>query len=242
VEKLYLYAVDGFAGFDALFRRRLKKVIPRFQELVDNPRDYLACEEVRIGPSIKWFTGTSFGLVLGLLLSCGVLESWPRAGLRFIDKPVAEQWPAWLVLLLTPSFCIGSILYFTRGGEITLRAEGVEFRLRNATVACPWGLFCSQGLPEWLDVFTLAMPIDPKLAYKVVLQRNGEIAERGRLVRTKQFRFRSESAERVTNNDGMPEVAIRDLYRARLNEIGSLLLILSRELGDISGAPSTSGG
>src|SRR5258708_39436953 len=113
------------------------------------------------------------------------------------------------------------LLYWMRGGRVIIRKEHVELHFRNKVVVCPWELFNANGKPEWLDTATLAMTFNPKAASGVHLLVNGSLVETARLVHTKQFRFRPDGTQRITNDNGLPEIALRDLYRAKLNEIGS---------------------
>jgi hypothetical protein len=228
--RILLTSADGFFGIDSLFKRRLEKVVPRFQSLIDDPQGYLLIEDMRIGPGNHYFTGFAFGTVLGLILSCGLSVEFLRDQRPILERPIEQQFFSWLMLIAGPIAGIAAMLFWLRGGEIILRKHEVEFRFRNVSVVCPWELFHAPGEPVWLDFNTLAMTANPNAIDQVVMRDGGVDLQTGSNTRTKQFRFRLETCKRITNDLEYPEIVLRDLYKARLNEIGSLILILSREL------------
>jgi hypothetical protein len=224
-------SLEGFAGFDALFRRSVAKVIPRFQRLVDHPADYLSAEDVRIGPCIRWVTCIVFGTVLGLIFSCGIAFSALRADKPVAHRPTEDQVQFWLVVASGPLIVSVALLYWLRGGELVLRRDGIEFRFRRRVVVCSWAFFDTPSEPEWLDKFTLAMAVNSNAINGAKLYVDCAESSIGQRINTLQFRFRPPGTNPITIKEGLPEVALRDLYSARLNEIGSMILILSRELG-----------
>src|SRR5262249_39238246 len=158
-------------------------------------------------------------------LSCGIVES--LFAVRLDDISVF----GWIVWAGVPFVTIGTLLYWMRGGEVVLTIDGVCFCFRSSIVVCPWRLFHAPGEPEWLDLSTIVMTANPSAIGDVRLHRDGIEIDYDEPIRTKQFRFRSKHTQRISNNFGYPEIALRDLYRARLNEIASLILVLSRDLG-----------
>lgn len=230
MESLVVLFADAMAMLDSLFRRRVSRVIPAYEELIADPVAYLSVQEVRIGPGNRYASGILLGGLLGLILSCGIGWGMIGDGMPLKKMPIETRALVISIVILGTLGIVGAILYLLRGGELILHQEGVDFRFRRRTVRCPWRLFSAPGRPAWLDGFTLALPVEPEAIPDVVLLLDGEVTASGRDIRTKQFRFRLESRPRVTNSDHLPEVSLRDLYRAKLSEIGALLLEIGSEM------------
>jgi hypothetical protein len=232
MESIVVLFADSMALLDSMFRRRVSSVIPDYSDLVADPASFLSAQEVRIGPGNRYASGVLLGTLLGLILSCGV--GWGLIGNGEPLKKMPVETKALVIanVILGTLGTVGAILYWLRGGELILHKDGVDFRFRRRTVKCPWRVFSAPGRPAWLDRFTLALPVEPDAIRDVVLLVNGEETASGRDIRTKQFRFRLDSRPRVTNSDHLPEVSIRDLYRAKLSEIGALLLEIGSEMSN----------
>jgi hypothetical protein len=230
--KSIIVLAESLSEGDQQYRKPLKNVIPHYNALIDDPRSYLDAQEVRIKPGNRVGIALALGGMLGFIFSCGTLAGvfadFPRIGKR----PWPEQLGIWLLMLSGPVLTIGVFLYWLRGGEITLYTDRIEFRFRHRVVTCPWRLFNVRGDPAWLDSWTLAMPVNRQAIREVNLLSHGDVVETGRDIDSKQFRFRADSRERITNKLDIPEIALRDLYQAKLMEIGGLLLILGSKLGE----------
>lgn len=219
--KSFLITTNEATGSNAAFRRSVAKAIPHFQQLIDDPAEYLGSREVRIGPCIRWISGTVCGVVIGFVLFdcfCFMTGSWDR----------------WSVMVCCQLIASAIFLYRWRGGRIVVRRSSVEFRLRSCSVVCPWSLFAAPESIERIDDRTLAVAVNADAIEEVKLYVGGVEQSRGLDIDALQFQFLPMDRNSNTDICELPEVALRDLYKAKLNEIASLLLFLERELGQAS--------
>lgn len=219
--------IEWLPWLDNRFRRKLSKVVLNVEELTQSPRQLLTKEEVAIGPGSRIATSIFLGLIVSAMLSCGmVLSLNDRVDAR--GKKTTEGRIVAVAALLMPIIVILAFVRILRGGTLVLNANGVFFTLRRQTVVCPWELFAVPGNPVSLDESTAAIPVNPAYIHLVQKLLDDSIIESGETIRTKQFRFRLRSSPLVTGSGGLPEVALRDLYQVRIQEIAGLLLRIGR--------------
>jgi hypothetical protein len=108
-----------------------------------------------------------------------------------------------------------------RGGAMVLRKKGLEMRLHDSTVYCPWTLF-NVSTELWrtrrdqvlVPAYTPAVP--------AVEQRwNDDVVALGYDVKARQFRFNSKG-----------EMVLKNIYQVDIGELVQLLLQIGPVLGD----------
>src|SRR5579859_4763920 len=108
----------------------LSRFLPDLEELLHDPRAYLAREPLTIGPRQMYGLAWLFGFAgTALLLSCFVG-----------GEPDGERLSLGIGLLIGASVWLGWSLML-RGHSLVLLPEGVEIHYRGTTVWCPWAVF-----------------------------------------------------------------------------------------------------
>lgn len=201
--------------------RPVREVVPDFEELLHDPAAYLREGPIVIGPRQMYGLAALFGVGA---LGCIAYSAWqgefdPEAVSIGVGLAIgALVWLGWSLLM--------------RGHELTLLADGVEFRFRDTVVWCPWNLFNSGGAPFVPDADNpragLTLPVDPEAIPFVVLRRDDAPVAHGIEVKARQFHFTAAN-----------EVVLPARYEVRADELGVLLLQLGGRLGHIQpkGAP-----
>jgi hypothetical protein len=139
--------------------RSVQQVIPDVEELLSDPAGYLHEGPVVIGPRQMYGLAAIFGIAA---LGCFGYSVWqgkfdPEAVSIGIGLALgALVWLSWSLLM--------------RGHELTLLADGVEFRYRDSVVWCPWALFNSGGVPFVPDADNprtgLTLPVDAEMRHR----------------------------------------------------------------------------
>jgi hypothetical protein len=219
-------ALDGIHGWDHFFRRELKQLIPNLRELIDHPAEVLAYQDVQVGPCRRYVSS----IVIGLISGIGLSTALAMCLMSFVtqDRLVIRGF-AIFSLLSFPVLASIFVLYLSRGGEVVLTRERVEFRYRRTRVVCPWAVFNASGDPAALSYDRLAIPVSESL-HDVECFVNGEPKQAGLSVNTRQFRVRAFDRPRVTGFEHNLEAILGDYYVGRLDDIACLLLIVGREL------------
>ena len=219
-------ALDGIHGWDHFFRRELKQLIPNLRELIDRPADVLAYQDVRVGPCHRYVSSIVVGVISGAGL--GVVLAMCLLSFDIQNRAVIRGFAIFSLLTL-PIVATIFVLHLSRGGEVILKREWVEFRYRRTRVVCPWAVFNVQGDPAALSYDRLAIPVSEAL-HEVECFVNDELKQAGLAVSTRQFRVRAFDHPRVTGFEHNLEAILSDHYIGRLDDIACLLLIIGREL------------
>jgi hypothetical protein len=193
--------------------RSLHHVLPDLDELLADPRAYLAAAPLAFGPRRMYRLAALFA-VPGVILLLSCLPAGRFDGERLTIGVAlligAAVWLGWSLLL--------------RGHEIVLHAEGVEVRHYDTTVWAPWAVFNSDGSAFVPDADSpragLTLPVAPQAVPFVELRRDGQAIESGFHVEARQWYF--------TARD---EVVLPARYEVKGEELGELFLLLGRRLG-----------
>lgn len=196
----------------------LSRFVPDLEELVENPRAYLAQEPLTIGP--RQMYGLAFLFVLAgsaFLLSCLLVAPADR------DEVLGERLALGIGLLMGASVWLGWSLRM-RGHSLVLHPEGVEVNYRDTTVFSPWALFNVDG-----NAFVpggdsprvgLTLPVASAAIPFVELRREDTPIAHGAEVRARQWQFL-----------GVDTVVLPARYEVMAGQLGELLLLLGRRLG-----------
>jgi hypothetical protein len=225
VEHLFLLLfVDGVLAIDRFLQKRVRRAVPDFDALWNDPAAELARQEVVIGPLRRYAVSTMLGLAVGLVISCGfTLSELERKGPRPAAPPPAHEVAlAVAAFFVPPAVAVAVFLYLLRGGELVLRADGVVLRYRRTMVYCPWTLFRLPGEGWKQDRSHLVVPVWPPAVKEVVQGWEGDVRATGQGVRSKSLYFLSHR-----------EAVLADLYAVRLEDVGELLLHLGHKLGTV---------
>jgi hypothetical protein len=196
----------------------LTRFVPDLEELIDNPRAYLAEEPLTIGPRQMYGLAGIFGLIgVAFLLSCWFIAPTDRA--RLLGERVAMS----IGLLLGASVWLGWSLWM-RGHSLLLRPDGIEIRCRDTTVWCPWAVFNVEGqafVPGSDNPRVgLALPVAAEALPFVELRREDTPIAHGAEVKAAQWYL-----------VGVDTVVLPARYEVKAGELGELLLLLGRRLG-----------
>jgi hypothetical protein len=210
--------IEAILAIDRHLQKSLRHVIPELSRLRTEPAEYLASEEVIIGPRRPYAVAT----VLGLLLAIAVLVGFVLSAL---DNPgngpgAGDALAAGIAVFLTFAATVTLLLHWLRGGSAVLRREGVALIYRGRTVFCPWTLFQTLGVPYQPDHKRVILPINLGTPVGVGDGEEAVVARPVDEVKCRQFQGSAEG-----------QAALTDLYEARLAELGELLLHLGRQLG-----------
>lgn len=219
-------ALDGIHRIDHVFRWKLQRIIPNLSELIERPADVLSYEEVRIGPCRRYVMSTLLGLLAAVGGGTAILFFALGCGMK--DKDTIKVL-GMLLLFTMPIGCVWGMLHLTRGGELVMTREGVEFRYRRKRVVCPWPVFNAPGDPAVLAYDRLAIPVSATVQQVEYFSKD-QLMQTGLTVNTRPFRIRSFDQPRVTGHPNNWEVILVDYYSGRLDDIACLLLLIGREL------------
>lgn len=191
----------------------LHRVVADLEELVENPRAYLAEGPLRIGPRQMYGLAFLFGFAgSAFLLSCVVL-----------GQPDGERLALGIGLLVGASVWLGWSLMM-RGHSLVLHPEGIEIKYRETTVWCPWALFNVDGQAFVPDADSprvgLTLPAAPEAIPFVELRRDDTPIAHGAEIKARQWLFL-----------GAHTVVLPARYEVMAGELGELLLLLGRRLG-----------
>jgi hypothetical protein len=196
----------------------LSRFVPDLEELVHDPRAFLAQEPLTIGPRQMYGLAFLFGLTgLAFLLSCPFIAPEDRAEL------LGERLALGIGLSLGGCVWLGWSLLM-RGHSLVLHPEGVEVKYRDTTVWCPWALFNVDGQAFVPDVDSprigLTLPIAPPALPFVELRRDDTPIAHGAEVKARQWLFLGDDT-----------LVLPARYEVMAGELGELLLLLGRRLG-----------
>jgi hypothetical protein len=151
----------------------IRRWIPHLDELIARPEEYLAGNEVEIGPWFRLYTFcTGFALFafLGLMGVTLMLTEWP--------KPFGLA-GALALLGLGP---VGAGLLWRpfRGGSCTMDADGVHFCRHSKVLFLPWEVFHAAGNPIYDEERErLYLPLDSSLLNEIELWHGGKLMASG---------------------------------------------------------------
>jgi hypothetical protein len=234
MEHFFLYFLVEAArsiikAVDGLFEKPLKKAIPNFDLLREDPQEALDHNEIVIGPRRRYFSRILLGLVLAaagvgaFLLIFSMIERLPGQ-----QKFGQVFWRINLSAVAISCFALG--LRFFRGGYCFLRHDGVEFKYRKKMVRCSWPVFHAWGQRVYLEESDLLLlPISPDATDCIleVDQDGSTVRNVGLDVHTPQWDTRS-----------FIEAALKPFYVVKIEELGDLLLQLGRQLGSLQSTPT----
>lgn len=212
--------IEAILALDRKLQKPLNQVIPELSRLRGEPRAYLAEESVVIGPRRP----SAVSGVLGLAVGIGVLVIFVIAALeRPKNQPAGGGYVliAGLTALISAGAVTMLLMHWLRGGSAVLRSQGVEFVYRRRSLFCPWDLFQAAGAPYQPDHKRLILPVNDQV---VLAQRGADdivVARPASEVKSKSLSTCAEG-----------QMALADLYEAKLSEIGQLLLDLGGKLGE----------
>jgi hypothetical protein len=191
----------------------LSRFLPDLEDLLHDPRAYLAREPLTIGPRQMYGLTSVFGFAgTALLLSCFI------AG-----DPDGERLALGIGLLIGASVWLGWSLML-RGHSLVLSPEGVEIHYRATTVWCPWAVFNVDGHAFVPDADSprvgLTLPLAPEAVPFIELRRDGTPVAHGAQVQARQWLFVSGDT-----------AVLPGRYEVVAGELGELLLELGRRLG-----------
>ncbi len=191
----------------------LTRFLPDLEELLHDPRAYLAQGPVTIGARQMYGLAFLFGFGgAAFLLSCVIT-----------GQGDGERLALGVGLLLGASVWLGWSLTM-RGHSLVLRPEGVELKYRDTTVWCPWAVFNVDGHAFVPDADSprvgLTLPVAAESVPFIELRRDETPIAHGAQVKTRQWLFISSDT-----------VVLPARYEVRAGELGELLLHLGRHLG-----------
>ncbi len=196
----------------------LNQFVPDLEELVENPRSYLAEGPLTIGPRQMYGLAFLFGFGgAAFLLSCLLIAPADQGEL------LGERLALGIGLLIGASVWLGWSLRM-RGHSLVLHPEGVEVHYRDTMIFAPWGLFNVDGhafVPDGDSPRVgLTLPVAAAAIPFVELRREGTPIAHGLEVRERQWQF-----------VGTDTVVLPARYEVMAGQLGELLLLLGRRLG-----------
>lgn len=191
----------------------LSRFLPDLEDLLHDPRAYLAQGPVTIGPRQMYGLAFLFGIAGGaFLLSCVLVGrgDGERLALGIGLLAGANVWLCWSLWM--------------RGHSLVLHPDGIEVKYRETTVWCPWAVFNVDGhafVPDGDSPRVgLTLPVAPEAMPFVELRREDTPITHGAQVRARQWQFASSDT-----------VVLPARYEVMAGELGELLLQLGRRLG-----------
>lgn len=210
--KFYEVLGATLAGLDRT-RKPLRRLIPKLSDLLSNPANRLAENEVTIRAAPPYGATTFVGLFTAGLLPFFMGESvgldlQMHRGLFFM---------AWLFTSLVFGLAVARLI--TRR-KLVLQPLGVEFHDRKGRFLCPWSLFCVHGVAIRVNESLIAIPIEPKsLPLVEAHYRWGEIAY-GHDACSDSVQLKPEEGKAL----------MKDIYLADGVNLGKLILDLGERL------------
>jgi hypothetical protein len=216
--------IEAILALDRRLQKPLREVVTELSRLKAEPRDVLEESPIIVGPRKAYAVST----VLGLIVSIVVLLLFLMAAL---DQPNPAPGPEYFIVggicvLLTGIASATLLLHWLRGGSAILRPQGVEFIYRGRTLFCPWSLFQTTGNLYQPDHKRVILPANDKVPV-ASSDADGNVTARPA----------AEVKWKPLTACAAGQVALADLYEARLGEFADLLLHLGRHLG--VGGPDT---
>jgi hypothetical protein len=191
----------------------LSRFLPDLEDLLHDPRAYLAREPVTIGPRQMYGLAFLFGLAGGaFLLSCAIAGrgDGERLALGIGLLCGASVWLGWSLLM--------------RGHSLVLHPDGVEVKYRDTAVWCPWAVFNVDGhafVPDGDSPRVgLTLPAASEAVPFIELRRDDTPIAHGAQVKVRQWNF-------ISSNT----IVLPARYEVMAGELGELLLLLGRRLG-----------
>jgi len=217
--------VDLVLWLDRRFQKPASIDLPEFDDLWVQPSETLKTSAFTIGPHRRYVSALVFSALLALPIALGVLLISvaildPRKG------PLAKRDDSTLILagilgvvliVLIATFRLTLWLY--SGGRMVITIEGVQLWNGRNVVHCPWDLFDSDEEPHESRANAVRIPVALEGINHTELRRNSQLIARGRDIRCRQLRFRT---------DG--EMLLGDIYSAQGKSLAELLLHIGREL------------
>jgi len=206
---------------DNLLRRKLSRVIPNLQELLDEPKKGLELE-----PSIRRRNRFFSVLLVGAVVAAyaGGITGDLLADKRPGRELTGADWTT--IEIVTLAFFVPLVLataIWLRGSVVILRPEGPLFQYRGSSVACSWNLFFSRTEPVWLGQFTLVVPINPDAVNRVEQTNKDQTTLSGSKVKLKPCRPWSYDGDPKTKSPNRDfEFLMDDLYECDLEEVVQL--------------------
>ena len=192
--------------------RSLRNFLPDLDDLLYNPAEYLAIGPLVFGPRRMYGIAALFA-VPGIVL----------VGAFFLVKRDPELIALGIGLLLGSSIWFGWSVT-SRGHQVSLQKDGVEFRYFESSVWCPWALFNAAGAPHVPELdspqVAVILPVAAEAIPFVELRRAESVVAHGAAVRSPQFRFL-----------GKEEIVLTGRYEVASNDVGQLLLQIGQRLG-----------
>jgi len=196
-------------------RKPLAKLIPRLNELRDDPVKVLGEREFEIKVSPPYGVCTFiclFGPGLLVIPFFDYVLRWnphgPESGLIFLT---------WLLGSALVGVFIGQ---FISRGKLIFRLTGLEIHDRHSHVFCPWSLFCIQGAVEISQKSEIVLPIQSMAVPFIEYHRNDEIIKTGP-IQNAHFRLSKNQQQAI----------LKDHYLAKGPKLGQLILELGQKLG-----------
>ncbi|HWG46166.1 MAG TPA: hypothetical protein VN688_25620 [Gemmataceae bacterium] len=191
----------------------LTRFLPDLEDLIHDPRAYLAQEPVTIGPRQMYGLAVLFGLAgAGFLLSCILTgeRDGERLALGIGLLCGAGVWLGWSLMM--------------RGHSLVLHPDGVEVKYRDTTVWCPWCVFNVQGHAFVPDADSprvgLTLPVATESVPFIELRREDTPIAHGAQVKARQWQLIASDT-----------VVLPARYEVMAGELGELILELGRRLG-----------
>jgi hypothetical protein len=227
LEHLPFLLIEFLLWLDRRSLKSLERAVPNLSELKAAPEAVLNQEEVVIGPSRRWGTGTALGLLVGLGFVLLGLILIMALGVRPRRRDVSFLLVLLIAAMSILTISVAVFLRLLQGGRLVLRSEGVEFQHGRTTVYCPWGLFRTAGTPFAPSKDRVLMPIDPGNVRRVEVRSGDQVLARGLRVWTKALKLKTASL-----------AELRALYEVPLDEIAPFLVQVADTLGDTLPVPS----
>lgn len=211
--------LEAIHALDRKLQRPLAIVIPDYSQLRADPARYLANNQVTLGPRKRQI----LALVIGLACGIGVVafmiflfRQMPRP-----KQPDPSRAIGMLVSFVLTTIVVRAIaLRFMPGGHLTLTAKGAELLHQDVALFLPWDVFQATGSVFSPDHKLVVMPINPRVPVAVTTPDGDVTAIMPEDMEVPQ-------AELSDFN----QLALKDLYEARITELGELLRDLGLRLG-----------
>lgn len=219
MEHLIFYlVVEGIQALDRKLQRPLNKVVPDLQILCADPAAYLSQTTVVIGPRKR----QALALVVGFAVAL-VTVGFLFVAFDFIPPPKkgeASRVFGVLATFVVTIFAVrGLMLHWLRGGTLTLRREGAELDHRGRSLFLPWALFRAPGVSFQPDVKQIVLPIDATVPTAIAGPRDEVVAV---------YPIDIDLSQAVGCD--VNQLALRDLYRVPIGEVGEFLLGIGRAI------------
>jgi hypothetical protein len=228
IEHLVILLIEAMARKEKAEQQvALDVVIAELDHLHSDPAAALAEGDVVIPAARHGPLALLLGVVLGLgmcalmILAFAVIR--PHVPLA---KPLPRSTRQAIALAALPIMAGFVALGYAiarrslRGGELTLKRAGAEFRYRHTTVFCPWTLFRVEMSAMQGDNRKVILLVPPHAIDRVELRWRDGVVGIGRDARIKPIRFISETELELTN-----------VYAANLRDVARLLLRIGSRLG-----------